>query len=97
MYRSGRGVNVEDEEALEWQKKALEHYEMAARQGNAQAQFALGRIYENAWGVHRNNKTAVDADLVGFLYFGIGFADRFSIDGHGSAADEFLALPAAVR
>ncbi|MBN1764740.1 MAG: sel1 repeat family protein [Sedimentisphaerales bacterium] len=47
MYYNGEGVPENDEEALKW-------YTKAAEQGDADAQFNLGVIYDDAKGVPQN-------------------------------------------
>ena len=44
MYRDGKGVPQDTQEAVKWYRKAAE-------QGNAQAQFNLGLMYSNGQGV----------------------------------------------
>ncbi|WP_411728714.1 tetratricopeptide repeat protein [Methyloglobulus sp.] len=52
MYADGRGVEQDDEQALFWYRKAVE-------QGNAGAQFNLGKMYENGSGVEQDDEQAV--------------------------------------
>ena len=52
MYRDGRGVREDDEEAVRW-------YRRAAEQGHAPAQTNLGWMYENGRGVRRDRVEAV--------------------------------------
>ena len=47
MYLNGRGVARDYKEALKWIK-------LAAEQGNADAQYALGLMYKDGIGVRRN-------------------------------------------
>jgi len=44
MYQFGRGVFQDDAEAVKW-------YRLAAEQGDANAQFNLGGMYEDGEGV----------------------------------------------
>lgn len=44
MYHDGRGMPQDYKEAVKW-------YHQAAEQGNADAQFKLGRMYANGYGV----------------------------------------------
>ena len=52
MYRDGEGVPKSIKTAVKW-------YTLAAKQGNAGAQFNLGLSYENGKGVPKDYKTAV--------------------------------------
>ena len=52
MYRDGRGVLRDDQQALEWFRKAAE-------QGAAYAQASLGRMYESGRGVAKDETQAV--------------------------------------
>jgi len=54
MYREGQGVARDDEEAIQWLKKAAE-------QGLAEAQTLLGIVYDDieGWGVTRDEKAAL--------------------------------------
>ncbi|MCH8172943.1 MAG: sel1 repeat family protein [Proteobacteria bacterium] len=52
MYRVGRGVSENDEEAVRW-------YRLAAEQGYADAQLHLGLMYYKGEGVPRSNEEAV--------------------------------------
>ena len=51
MYRMGKGVAQDDEEAAKW-------YRLAADQGDAGSQFLLGYMYLNGIGVPQNNLRA---------------------------------------
>lgn len=51
MYSLGQGVRQDYAKAKEW-------YEKAALQGNEEAQFSLGVLYEEGAGVRQNKATA---------------------------------------
>jgi len=51
-YAAGRGVAINDEEAVKW-------YRLAAEQGHARAQYNLGVAYANGSGVAQNDEEAV--------------------------------------
>ena len=53
MYYHGHGVDVNYKKAIEW-------YEKAAEQGDAQAQYNLGSMYYNGQGVDVNYKKAFE-------------------------------------
>ena len=53
MYKEGRGVKQDSAKAAEWFKKAAE-------QGNAGAQFNLGKMYEVGDGVEQDSVKAAD-------------------------------------
>ena len=52
MYRKGRGVERDLFAALEW-------YQKAAAEGDADAQFHLGDMYKEGLGVEKNNALAI--------------------------------------
>jgi TPR repeat protein len=52
MLRRGQGVPQDYKTAVKW-------YTLAAEQGNANAQFNLGLMYDNGLGVPQDDKTAV--------------------------------------
>jgi len=52
MYAAGQGVPQNYHEAVKW-------YRLAAEQGNASAQFKLGRMYDDGHGVPQDYKEAV--------------------------------------
>ena len=52
MYRDGRGVEQDDEQAVNWLRKSAE-------QGNANGQFNLGWMYDNGRGVEQDDEQAV--------------------------------------
>ena len=52
MYEYGIGVPQDYKEAVKW-------YRLAAEQGDASAQFYLGRMFEEGNGVPKDNKEAV--------------------------------------
>lgn len=53
MYANGRGVAKDDQ-------KAVECYQLAAKLGDADAQFELGRMYLTGRGVAKDEEKAVD-------------------------------------
>jgi hypothetical protein len=67
LYEKGQGVPQDYAEALKWNLKAAEQgnakalnwYRKAAEQGNAEAQFHLGRMYDERRGVPQNYAEAV--------------------------------------
>ena len=67
MYEKGQGVPQDYAEALKWYRKAAEQgnakavkwYRNAAEQGNAEAQFTLGRMYDERLGVPQDFAEAV--------------------------------------
>ena len=68
MYENGRGVSQDYAKAAEWYRKsaeqgdtrAVEWYRKSAEQGNADAQYALGYMYENGRGVSQDHAKAVE-------------------------------------
>lgn len=52
LYGGGLGVARDHVAALSW-------YRLAGDQGNADAQFRLGRYHENGWGVDRDLSQAM--------------------------------------
>jgi TPR repeat protein len=53
IYRKGKGVERDDQEAFKW-------YRMAAEQCHAKAQSKLGAMYFRGYGVRQNYKKAVE-------------------------------------
>ncbi len=53
MYESGQGVAKDNTKAVEW-------YQEAADQGNANAQSNLGTMYESGRGIVKDNTKAVE-------------------------------------
>ena len=51
MYMNSQGVQQDYAEAVKW-------FRRAADQGNVQAQFSLGFMYEDGQGVQQNNAEA---------------------------------------
>ena len=58
-YRSGFGVEKDENEAIRWFSNAVEQCRQAADQGNAEAQLFLGKCYMEGWGVKEDKKEAV--------------------------------------
>ena len=59
MYATGQGVRRSDAEVVEWFRKALGKLQLLAEKGNAGAQFILGGMYYNGWGVRHDKTEAV--------------------------------------
>jgi len=53
MYANGFGVDMNDEQALNW-------YGLAAEQGHGEAAFNLGVMHANGWGVPMDDKIAFE-------------------------------------
>jgi hypothetical protein len=51
MYAKGVGIQQDYTQAMRW-------YEMAAEQGDADADYGIGRLFEEGFGVVQNDKTA---------------------------------------
>jgi hypothetical protein len=83
MYRNGHGVPQDDQQAVEWFRKAAE-------QGNAGAQANLGYLYETGRGVTRDDAEAVKwyrkAAEQGHVIAQLNLADLFE-KGLGVAQD----------
>ena len=52
MYAKGRGVPIDNREALRW-------YRLAAEQGSASARFLVGQMYEKGQGAPKDEREAV--------------------------------------
>ena len=67
MYENGRGLAQDSREAVAWYQKAAAQsepqavawFQKAAAQGNAEAQFYLGRMYEDGRGLAQDSRQAV--------------------------------------
>ena len=53
LYRQGRGVARDFDQALHW-------FRLAAEQSYSYAEFNLGQMYEHGWGVERDLSEAVN-------------------------------------
>ena len=53
MYYTGQGVRLDNDRALEWYRKAAE-------QGNPDAQYRLGRLYDKGLSVRQDYAKALE-------------------------------------
>ena len=58
MYENGEGVWQNDEEAMNWYRRAAKGYRLAAEAGDVDAQSNLGLMYAMGWGVALNDRLA---------------------------------------
>ena len=59
MYSNGRGVRRDEEEAGRWFRLAAERFRRAAERGDLSAQFSVGNMYRDGFGVSQNYEAAV--------------------------------------
>ena len=87
MYRTGKGVSQDHNEAMKWLR-------MSAEKGAAMAQFNLGHMYANGLGVRRDHNEAMKwlqmAAEQGFAAAQLRFAQLYA-KGQGTPEDHVKA------